>query len=85
VTGLVIKAVLEDTAPEQHHTFQHLQDKRLTFDEWKESDLKAKCPFGQLPILQLDGGKCLAQSAAIGKPCADTCLHGASSYETLFS
>lgn len=41
------------------------EDKRLTFVEWKESDLKCQCPFGQLPVLKVDGDKCLAQSAAI--------------------
>lgn len=43
-----------------------MQDKRLTFDEWRASgDLKASLPFGQLPVLEVDG-KYIAQSAAIG-------------------
>lgn len=41
------------------------EDKRLSFDEWRASgDLKASLPFGQLPVLKVDG-KYLAQSAAI--------------------
>jgi hypothetical protein len=44
-----------------------LQDKRLTFDEWRANgDLKAAVPFGQLPVLEVDG-KYIAQSAAIGE------------------
>lgn len=47
--------------------FSILQDKRLTFDEWRaDADLKAAVPFGQLPVLEVDG-KYLAQSAAIGE------------------
>lgn len=42
----------------------YLQDKRITFDEWREGDLKASTPFGQLPVLEVDG-KTIAQSAAI--------------------
>jgi glutathione S-transferase len=43
-----------------------LQDKRVTFEEWRASgnELKAQLPFGQLPVLQVEG-KYLAQSAAI--------------------
>lgn len=40
------------------------EDKRFTFEEWRNSDIKAQTPFGQLPVLQVDG-KYLAQSAAI--------------------
>lgn len=44
---------------------KEFEDKRLTFDEWRANgDLKASLPFGQLPVLQLDG-KYIAQSAAI--------------------
>ena len=43
------------------------QDKRFTFDEWRSNaDLKAQLPFGQLPVLEVDG-KYLAQSSAIGE------------------
>jgi hypothetical protein len=49
-----------------HRHCPHMQDKRLTFDEWRANgDLKASLPFGQLPVLQVDG-KYIAQSAAIG-------------------
>lgn len=42
-------------------------DKRMTFDEWRAADsLKAQMPFGQLPVLEVDG-KFLAQSPAIDR------------------
>lgn len=50
-------------------------DKRLTFDEWRGAEgdaLKGKLPFGQLPVLQLDDGTVLAQSAAIDRYVAAT-------------
>ena len=40
-----------------------LQDKRLTREEW--GAFKAQTPFGQMPVLEVDG-KMLAQSSAIG-------------------
>lgn len=46
---------------------QTTQDKRISFEDWKNKpELKAKKPFGQLPVLKVDG-KVLAQSAAIGE------------------
>lgn len=42
----------------------------MTADEWR--DLKATTPFGQIPILEVDG-KRIAQSAAIGEQVA-SCL-----------
>jgi glutathione S-transferase len=46
-------------------TGKEFEDKRLTFDEWRANgDLKAAVPFGQLPVLEVDG-KYIAQSAAI--------------------
>lgn len=57
-----------------------LQDKRLTFDEWRASgDLKASLPFGQLPVLEVDG-KYIAQSAAIGGWGMSCGVHWAGSY-----
>jgi glutathione S-transferase len=41
-----------------------IQDKRVTPQEW--SALKADAPFGQLPVLYIDG-KPLAQSPAIDR------------------
>lgn len=42
------------------------EDERLTFEEWGQSDLKPKLPFGQLPVLEVDG-EMLAQSSAIDR------------------
>jgi glutathione S-transferase len=42
-------------------------DKRVNFDEW--GPMKASAPFGQVPLLEVDG-KQLAQSAAIDRYCA---------------
>jgi hypothetical protein len=53
------------------HFWMWSQDKRITQDEWRE--LKGSTPFGQVPILDVDG-KRLAQSAAIGEcGCCATC------------
>ena len=43
-----------------------MQDKRITFEAWGSGELKAKVPFGQIPVLHVDG-KRLVQSAAIGE------------------
>jgi glutathione S-transferase len=44
-----------------------MQDKRISYEQWPQvqHDWKPKCPFGQVPILMVNG-KVLAQSAAIG-------------------
>lgn len=42
-----------------------LQDKRVDFEEWQKLKQEGWAPFGQLPVLEVDG-KYLAQSAAIG-------------------
>jgi hypothetical protein len=61
------------------HTTPHradcLQDKRVDFEEWQKLKQEGWAPFGQLPVLEVDG-KYLAQSAAIGE-CgrALSCLH----------
>lgn len=45
-----------------------LQDTRISYDQnWAQGEWKDKCTFGQVPILEVDGGKVLAQSAAIGE------------------
>jgi len=57
-----------------------VQDERITFAEWGSNpDLKAGTPFGQLPVLEVDG-KRIAQSAAIGEGATATV---GCSYETL--
>jgi hypothetical protein len=43
-----------------------LQDKRVDFEEWGKMKQEGWAPFGQLPVLEVDG-KYLAQSAAIGR------------------
>lgn len=45
-----------------------LEDKRMSFDEWKSPDnsVKPAAPFGQVPVLEVDG-KFLAQSPAIDR------------------
>lgn len=45
-----------------------IEDTRLTFDAWKSPDnsVKAVTPFGQVPVLEVDG-KFLAQSPAIDR------------------
>lgn len=51
-----------------------VQDKRITMADWTGgncSDIKALCPFGQIPVLFLDDSRCLAQSAAIGEDATD--------------
>jgi len=41
------------------------EDERVSFDDW--NSLKAKTPFGQLPILHINGKHELAQSKAIAR------------------
>jgi hypothetical protein len=43
-----------------------LQDKRVNFEEWGKMKQEGWAPFGQLPVLEVDGQH-LAQSAAIGR------------------
>lgn len=42
---------------------QKYEDVRIGWDKWPE--LKPKTPFGQIPILEIDGSKMLCQSVAI--------------------
>lgn len=45
-----------------------LHDTRISYDQnWAQGEWKDKCIFGQVPILEVDGGQVLAQSAAIGE------------------
>eukprot|EP00775_Hariotina_reticulata_P005347 gene5347-5583_t len=45
------------------------EDKRMNFEEWGAAKAGLGAPFGQLPVLEVDG-KLLAQSAAIDRFCA---------------
>lgn len=51
-----------------------VQDNRIDFAEWPA--FKPSTPFGQIPVLEVDG-KVIAQSGAIGEPCttAPCCWH----------
>ncbi|CAJ0952702.1 unnamed protein product, partial [Mesorhabditis belari] len=42
------------------------EDKRITFEEWM-ADVKPTMPFNQLPVLELEDGTMIAQSAAIAR------------------
>ena len=41
------------------------EDIRPAFAEWTELKASGKCPFGQLPLLELDDGTVLAQAFPI--------------------
>lgn len=43
------------------------EDKRLTGEEWAAMKSAGKAPFGQMPLLEVDGKVILAQSLAIGR------------------
>lgn len=51
-----------------------VQDKRVSFDEWgAKGGIKSIAPFGQLPVLEVDG-KHIAQSAANGEQATSSLL-----------
>jgi len=39
------------------------EDDRIAFKDWKE--LKTKMPYGQLPVMVIDGGRTMTQSMAM--------------------
>lgn len=63
---LAVPAVTYCLLPRHATSCWSLQDKRLNFEEWGAAKASLGAPFGQLPVLELDG-KLVAQSAAIGE------------------
>lgn len=42
------------------------EDKRIAFSEWGELKQSGFCPLGQLPVLEIDGKKCVQSGAMLG-------------------